>query len=136
MAGLLGKKMIHPDYYKSAAVYLDTVPVEPIQLLELYPFAFATVLKYLTRERYHGTQAQDLSKALTYLHHCRALCIVYPVHALTQLELRIVNEFRKKYSLIGTLLNTSGVSDAARMADTENELERAIAQLTDGGLDE
>lgn len=128
--------MIHPDYYKSAAVYIDNVPVQPIQLLELYPFAFATALKYLTRERYHGTQAQDLGKALTYLHHCRASCVIYPVKALSPLELRIVNEFRKKYSLIATLLNSNGVADAARMADTQNEIERAISQLSDGGLEE
>ena len=127
--------MIHPDYYKLAAVYIDNVPVQPIQLLELYPFAFATALKYLTRERYHGTQAQDLGKALTYLHHCRASCVVYPVKALSPLELRIVNEFRTKYSLIAMLLNTNGVSDAARMADTQNEIERAIALIADGGLD-
>lgn len=128
--------MIHPSYYEQAAVYIDNVPVQPIQLLELYPFCFATTLKYLTRERYHGTQAQDLGKALTYLHHCRASCVVYPVKALSPLELRIVNEFRKKYSLIETLLNSNGVSDAARMADTENALERAISQLSDGGLEE
>lgn len=126
---------IRPDYYAQAAVYIDSMPVQPIQLLELYPFAFATALKYLTRERYHGTQAQDLGKALTYLHHCRASCVVYPVHPLTALELRIVNEFRTKYSLIATLLNSNGVADAARMADTENELERAIAQLEDGGIE-
>lgn len=127
--------MIHPDYYKLAAVYIDNVPVQPIQLLEIYPFAFATVPKYLTRERYHGTQAQDLGKALTYLHHCRASCVIYPVHPLTALELRIVNEFRTKYSLIATLLNSNGVADATRMADAQNEIERAIALIADGGLD-
>lgn len=126
--------MIHPSYYEQAAVYIDSVPVADTAS-RLYPFAFATVLKYLTREQYHNTRSQDLGKALTYLHHCRALCVVYPVHPLTALELRIVNEFRTKYSLIATLLNTNGVSDSARMADTQNEIERAIALLADGGLD-
>lgn len=79
---------IHPSYYEQAAVYIDNVPVQPIQLLELYPFAFATALKYLTRERYHGT-----------------------------------------------LLNSNGVADATRMADAQNEIERAIALIADGGLD-
>lgn len=109
--------------------------MQPIELCELYPFAFATALKYLAREQYHRTQAQDLGKALTYLHRCRSMETVYPVHALSARELAVVGAFRKRYSLISTLLNTNGVADAARMADAQNEIERAIALLADGGME-
>ena len=126
---------IRPDYYAQAAVTVGGEAVQPIELCELYPFAFATALKYLSREQYHGTQAQDLGKALTYLHRCRAMETVYPVHALSARELAVVGAFRKRYSLISTLLNTNGVADAARMADAQNEIERAIALIADGGVE-
>lgn len=62
--------------------------------------------------------------------------VVYPVRALDARDLVVVDAFRCRYSLIRTLLNSNGVADAARMADAQNEIERAIALLADGGLDD
>lgn len=121
--------LIHPDYYTLAAVCIDDMTVQPIDFYELYPFAFATTLEYLVHERYSNNRFQDLCKALTYLNHYEASCVVYPVHALTSFELRVVNAFRKKYYLIELLLNTNGVADKARMKDTMDEIERRIIEL-------
>lgn len=121
--------LIYPDYYALAAVYIDDMTVQPIDFYELYPFAFGTALEYLVHERYSNNRFHDLCKALTYLNHCRASCVVYPVHALTAFELRVVNEFRKKYYLIELLLNTNGVADKARMEDAIDEIKRRIIEL-------
>lgn len=123
--------MLYPQYYKQASVTVDGIEIQPFDLLDLYPFSFATVLKYLTRERYHNTQAQDYSKALTYLSRCRVSCVIYPVRPVTVLELRTINAFRRKFSLIEALLSPEGVSDTARMTATKNELERAISAIHD-----
>ena len=127
--------LIYPDYYALAAVCIDDMTVQPIDFCELYPFAFGTAMEYLVHERYSNNRFQDLCKALTYLNHCEASCVVYPVHALTSFELRIVNEFRKKYYLIELLLNTNGVADKARMKDTMDEIERRIIDLNNRGLE-
>lgn len=121
--------IIYPDYYALVAVCIDDITVQPIDFYELYPFAFATALEYLVHERYSNNRFQDLCKALTYLNHCAASAVVYPVHALTEFELRVVNEFRKKYYLIELLLNTNGVADKARMTDAMDEIERRIIEL-------
>lgn len=118
-----------PDYYTLAAVCIDYRTVQPIDFYELYPFAFGTTMECLVHERYSNNRFQDLRKALTYLNYCEASCVVYPVHALTSFELRVVNAFRKKYYLIELLLNTNGVADKARMKDTMDEIERRIIEL-------
>lgn len=121
--------LISPDYYALAAVEMDDLTVQPMDFYELYPFAFGTALEYLVHERYSNNRFQDLCKALTYLNHCAASAVVYPVHPLTSFELRVVNEFRKKYYLIELLLNTNGVADKARMEDALDEIERRIIEL-------
>lgn len=127
--------LIHPDYYTLASVDIDDMTVQPIDFYELYPFAFGKALEYLVHERYSNNWFQDLCKALTYLNHCESSCVVYPVHALTSFELRVVNEFRKKYYLIELLLNTNGVANKARMTDTMDEIERRIIELNNGDLE-
>lgn len=61
--------------------------------------------------------------------------LIYPVHALTSFELRVVNAFRKKYYLIELLLNTNGVADKARMKDAIDEIERRIIELNNRGIE-
>ena len=110
----------------NAFAKVDGVEVQQSKLLDLYPYSFASVLKILMEGN-----CRNYGEALKYLSTCRISCIIYPVRPVTVLDLRIINVFRQKFSLVEKLLNQDGISDTARMADTENEIEKIISDIQD-----